>query len=288
MPSSQTGAGGDTPSRRSVPRPLLGCTSMVLWNRPVAEAVGRLAGAGFQAIEIWYEHLLHSGERTAQVAAALSASGLACTLHCPIIDVNICSTNPVMAEASLGLYLRALETAAELGARVFVFHPGNLFSSFDPLEAYWRRLAECLQRVLAANRAPTLLAVENMEADKANEVVKSAAGLARALAAAVPPGSVRAGVCWDCTHLITNRANLEFLEEVPRIDHVHLSDARLEADGTVRKHLRLGRGSLDLRGLLAHPRAREAAIVSLETVLLDPAPADLAAERALLEEAISD
>jgi len=254
---------------------------MVLWNRPVAEAVGRLAGAGFQAIEIWYEHLLHSGERATEVAAALSASGLACTLHCPIIDVNICSTNPVMAEASLGLYLRALEAAAELGARVFVFHPGNLFSSFDPLEAYWRRLAECLQRVLAANRSPTLLAVENMEADKANEVVKNAAGLARALA-----GREKAGVCWDCTHLITTRANLDFLEEVPRIDHVHLSDARLEADGTARKHLRLGRGSLDLRGLLAHPRAREAPIVSLEAVLIDPAPSDLAAERALLEEAL--
>ena len=256
---------------------------MVLWNWPVADAVGLLAEAGFQAIEIWYEHLLHSGERTAAVAAALSASGLACTLHCPIIDVNICSTNPVMAEASLGLYLRALEAAAELGARVFVFHPGNLFSSFDPLEAYWRRLAECLQRVLAANRAPTLLAVENMEADKDNEVVKSAAGLARALA---PAGWKNAGVCWDSTHLITTQANLEFLEAVPRVDHVHLSDARLEADGTARKHLRLGRGSLDLRGLLAHPRAREAAIVSLETVLIDPVPADLAAQRALLQEAL--
>lgn len=284
MPLSQTRAGGDSPSRQFLPRPLLGCTSMVLWNRPVAEAVGRLAEAGFQAIEIWYEHLLRSGERTAQVAAALSASGLACTLHCPIIDVNICSTNPVMAEASLGLYLRALEAAAELQARVFVFHPGNLFSSFDPLEAYWRRLAECLQRVLAAgraNRAPLLVAVENMEADKANEVVKSAADLAGALA-----GREGAGVCWDCTHLITTRANQEFLAAISRIDHVHLSDARLQADGTARKHLRLGRGSLDLRGLLAHPRAREAAIVSLETVMIDPEPEDLAGERALLEEAL--
>jgi sugar phosphate isomerase/epimerase len=256
---------------------------MVLWSRPVTEAVGLLAEAGFQAIEVWFEHLLRSGERTAAVAAALSASGLACTLHCPIIDVNICSANPVMAEASLGLYLRALEAAAELQARVFVFHPGNLFSAWDPLDAYWARLAECLQRVLAANRAPTLLAVENMEADKANEVVKSAALLARALASVARE---EAGVCWDCTHLITTQANLEFLEAVPRIDHVHLSDAGLEADGTVRKHLRLGRGGLDLRDLLAHPRAREAPIVSLETVLIDPTPADLAAERALLEEAL--
>jgi sugar phosphate isomerase/epimerase len=271
---------------------------MVLWNRPVAEAVGALAEAGFEAVEIWYEHLQHSGERPAAVAAALAASGLACTVHCPIIDVNICSTNPVMAEASLDLYLRALEAAAELGARVFVFHPGNLFSSFDPLERYWERLGECLQRVLEVNCPPTLVAVENMEADKPNEVVKSAADLARVLAAAKPAcgvqpacgakpaGGADAGVCWDTTHLITTEANMEFLAAAPRVDHVHLSDARLGPDGAARKHLRQGRGSLELRRLLTHPRARKAGIVSLETVLIDPAPADLAAERDLLQEAL--
>jgi hypothetical protein len=67
---------------------------------------------------------------------------------------------------------------------------------------------------------------------------------------------------------------------------VHLSDARLGHDGAARKHLRLGKGTLELGRLLAHPRARQAAVVSLETVLVDPAPEDLAAERALLEEAL--
>jgi sugar phosphate isomerase/epimerase len=266
---------------------------MVLWNRPVTQAVRMLAAAGFQAVEVWYEHLQHCGERPAAVAATLASSGLACTVHCPIIDVNICSANPVMAEASLGLYLRALELAAELEARVFVFHPGNLFSTWDPLEAYWERLAACLQRMLEASRAPTLVAVENMEADKANEVVKSAADLMRALAGGATPaagaggaGGGRLGVCWDTTHLISTQANERFLTAVPRVDHVHLSDARLGPDGTVRKHLRQGAGSLELRSLLAHPRAREAGIVSLETVLVDPSPADLAEERARLEEAL--
>lgn len=65
---------------------------------------------------------------------------------------------------------------------------------------------------------------------------------------------------------------------------MHLSDARLGPGGAARKHLRLGEGDLQLRRLLAHPRAREAAVVSLETVLIDPSPAELAAERASLEE----
>jgi sugar phosphate isomerase/epimerase len=104
--------------------------------------------------------------------------------------------------------------------------------------------------------------------------------------AAKSAGQASVGVCWDTTHLITTRANEQFLQAVARVDHVHLSDASLGPDGAARKHLRLGRGDLDLRRLLAHPRAREAGIVSLETVLIDPAPADLATERALLEEAL--
>jgi sugar phosphate isomerase/epimerase len=275
---------------------------MVLWNRSVVDAVGMLAEAGFESVEVWHEHLQRSGERSSAVARALAASGLACTVHCPIVDVNICSTNPAMAEASLGQYLRALETAAELDARLFVFHPGNLFSAWDPLDAYWERLASCLQRVLEAARAPLEVVVENMEADKPNEVVKSAADLARALAEAKPAGgagvsegaadaakpatSAQPGLCWDTTHLITTQANEQFLAAVGRVDHVHLSDASVGPDGAARKHLRLGRGELDLRRLLAHPRAREAGIVSLETVLVDPAPADLAEERARLQEAL--
>jgi len=259
---------------------------MVLWNRPVAEAVGRLAEAGFQAVEIWFEPLQRSGERPAAIAAALGASGVACTVHCPIIDVNICSTNPVMAEASLQLYLQALEAAGELGARVFVFHPGNLFSSFDPLERYWQRLQECLQMVLAASRSPTLVVVENMEADKSNEVVKGAADLAQALGAAAGAGGAPLGVCWDTTHLVTTEANERFLAAVPRVDHVHVSDARQGPDGAAQKHLRLGQGSLELPRLLAHPRARQAGIVSLETVLVDPALPELIAERTRLQEAL--
>jgi sugar phosphate isomerase/epimerase len=256
---------------------------MVLWSRSLAEAAAALAAAGFAVIEIWADHLQRTGERPAAVAVALAAHGLACTVHCPIIDVNICSTNPVIAEASLGLYLRALEAAAELQARLFVFHPGNLFSTFDPLDRYWERLGECLSRVLERSRPPTQVVVENMEADKAEEVVKNAADLRRVLAG---QGGTPVGVCWDTTHLLTTERNEEFLAAVPRIDHVHLSDALLGPGGAARKHLRLGEGGLQLRRLLAHPRAREAAVVSLETVLIDPSPAELAAERAGLEEVL--
>lgn len=256
---------------------------MVLWNHPLTEAAGMLADAGFQAVEIWAEHLERTGEKTAAVRAALASAGMACTVHCPIIDVNICSTNPAMAAAALDQYLGALRAAVELEARVFVFHPGNLFSSFDPLETYWKRLVECLHGVLEASRPPVLVVVENMESDKPLEVVKSAADLGRVLASAA---GTEVGVCWDTTHLLDTAANEAFLAAVPRVDHVHLSDARRDPGSPARKHLRLGNGNLDLARLLAHPRARQAGVVSLETVMIDPTPRDLTAERALLQEVL--
>ena len=261
----------------------MGCTSMVLWNRPLVEGVRLLAGAGFQAVEIWAEHLDRTGESPAAVRAALASSGMACTLHCPIIDVNICSTSRAMAAASLDAYRGALRAALELEARLFVFHPGNLFSSFDPLDRYWSRLEECLRLVLEQAGPDLLVAVENMEADKPHEVVKSAADLARALSFAA---GARVGVCWDTTHLLDTAANDAFLEAVPRVDHVHLSDALHPPGSPARKHLRLGQGALDLRHILSHPRARQAGVVSLETVMIDPTEKDLSAQRALLEEAL--
>jgi sugar phosphate isomerase/epimerase len=116
--------------------------------------------------------------------------------------------------------------------------------------------------------------------------VKSAADLARVLGSVAGDGGPAPGVCWDTTHLLDTAANEAFLGEVPRVDHVHLSDARRDPGAPARKHLRLGRGTLDLARILAHPRARGAGIVSLETVMIDPAAADLAAERAALEEAL--
>jgi len=253
---------------------------MVMWRRTLAEAAEALAAAGFDAVEIWAEHLLKTGEPIPAVSDALGSASLACTVHCPIIDVNICSANAAIAETSRRLYLEALEAALRLEALVFVFHAGNLFSSFDPLEQYWSRLDEVLEELVRHAAGETLIAVENMEIDQPQEVVKSAAGIRRVLAAHAGAGL---GVCWDTTHLVSAEANRRFLEEIPRVDHVHLSDALFHEGAPARKHLRLGQGNLDLAGLFAHPRAREARIVSLETVMIDPGVAELAAERAGME-----
>jgi sugar phosphate isomerase/epimerase len=256
-------------------KPLLGCTSMVYWKKRVSEAVRLVANAGFDTIEIWADHLLRTEETPEEIRRSLDESGLRCTVHCPIIDVNICSMNRVIAETSLELYLRSARIAGELRALLFVFHAGNLFSRFDPLPEYWDKLLQALLSVLETGNGDLLVVAENMETDKPEEVVKSGEDLNRVLGAFT---SRDTGVCWDLTHLLNTKNNLHFLETVTRIDHVHLSDCLYNENDPSRKHLRLGEGNLDLSQLLAHPFARQARVVSLETVMIDPEPDDLVSE----------
>ena len=260
---------------------LLGCTSMVLWKKRISEAVRLVSRAGFDTIEIWADHLFRTEENPAEIRAILDKTGIRCTVHCPIIDVNICSMNRVMAETSLELYLRSLELAKELHSLIFIFHAGHLFSVFDPLPEYWKKLERALLRVLEANSSETLVVVENMEVDKPEEVVKTGEDLIRLLELSA---SWETGICWDLTHLLSTENNIGFLETIPRVDHVHLSDCLYHEGKPAHKHLRIGEGNLDLSRLLQQPAGRKARILSLETVMIDPGLDDLILERKKMTE----
>ena len=259
--------------------PLIGCTSMVLWDRSLVDAVHILSAAGYDTIEIWADHLNKTGEAPGAIEKALRQTNLRCTVHCPIIDVNICSMNQAIADTSLDLYLAALTAAESMDAVLFVFHAGSLFSRFDPLDTYEEKLHQALDRVLGHRRTELLVVVENMESDKPEEVVKDAGGIAKLLARF----GEEIGVCWDCTHLISTAGNIDFLQDIPRIDHIHLSDALYHEGQPARKHLRLGQGNLDFERLFSETRARQARVVSLETVLIDPQLDDLVQERSRME-----
>jgi sugar phosphate isomerase/epimerase len=256
---------------------------MVLWDHKLAESVSILSQAGFDTIEIWGDHLIKTGEKTSTILQALDSSGLKCTVHCPIIDVNICSTSGPMSEASLDLYLHTLEAAIELKAIFFVFHAGNLFSDFDPLDDYWIKLEKALHKAIRLSNGKIQLVVENMEIDKTEEVVTRAADLNRLLEGVA---GNKIGICWDTTHLINTVNNLEFLDQVLQVDHVHLSDALYQSGVPTNKHLRLGKGNLDFRKIFNHPKAQGAKVISLETVIINPAPEDLIQERMAVQRLI--
>lgn len=57
-------------------------------------------------------------------AATLAGSGLACTIHCPFMDLNPGSDERLLREATRHRFRQVIQAAAILRPRVMVFHPG--------------------------------------------------------------------------------------------------------------------------------------------------------------------
>jgi len=257
--------------KSDVARPPVGATSMMFWNRTVEQAVAAASVVGFDAIEIWAEHLWRDNEDPEVVARALARAGIKCTVHCPIMDVNIASPNYGIREVSLQQNIESVELAAALGAELIVIHPGALYSRRNAREEFWSWQVDALGQIIAAAEAlDVCIAFENMDVHAKKEVVTQPEDLARALASF---SYDKLGITYDTTHRITTEANLEFIAKVDNIIHVHLADASTGPDGSIRTHLPLGEGNLDFRAMLRALLPKFRGILSLETFI--PASDDL-------------
>lgn len=243
----------------------LGATSMMFWFGAVEQAVPLAAGMGFDVLEIWAEHLWRGGESPARVRQALAAHGMRCTVHCPIMDVNITSPNPGIRAESVRQMIQSIELSSELDAVLLVMHPGSLYSRHDKLDIYWSTQLAAFEQMMG--RARTLgvrMAVENMDVQNAKEVVKTPDDIRR-ITGHFPAGEL--GVVLDTTHLGATHRVLEFIAGVPGISHTHISDARQDASGKISLHLALGEGDLDFPAILSALLPRYSGILSLETFI---------------------
>ncbi len=266
------------PSKHSVP---IGTTSMVFWYTTLAEGIPLAAEMGYDVIEIWAEHLWKAQEPVSRIATALARAGIGCTIHCPIMDVNITSPNRGIREESVRQVLQSVEMAHDLEARMLVLHPGRLFSLKDSLEEYWQfQMAafECL--VPYAQRHNVPVAVENMEVHAKVEVVKSAQEICR-ITGHFAPGQL--GVMLDTAHLGSTQRILDFIRDVDGIAHVHLSDALVTPAGEMRIHLPLGEGQLDFRTVFDALLPNYKGILSMEAFIPPGNPDKIRAQREWLE-----
>lgn len=244
---------------------------MMFWNRTVEQAVVEAARLGYDAIEIWTEHLWRDDGDPQRIKRALAQANLACTVHCPIMDINVTSPNRGIREESLRQTLESVDLCDALGAELLVVHPGALFSLKDT-DRFWDLQFQALETIIGhAEKRGVWIAFEHMETNARLEVVKYAKDVKRALA---PFTYEKLGVTYDTTHLITTQANLDFIAAMDNIIHVHLSDAVIEASGKVRVHLPLGEGALDIEAILRALLPTYHGIISLETYI--PAADDTA------------
>jgi sugar phosphate isomerase/epimerase len=86
------------------------------------------------------------------------------TLHSPILDLNPCSINPVVAQVSIDFALRSVGMAGLLGADTLTVHPGKRTAKRRPSPADLKRFEHYIGLLReAAGKNRVTICMENME-----------------------------------------------------------------------------------------------------------------------------
>ncbi|MBE0635638.1 sugar phosphate isomerase/epimerase [Candidatus Bipolaricaulota bacterium] len=222
----------------------IGTTSMVFWQTGLSEGIQTAARLGFDSIEIWISHFQkETGLSAAALAELLEQSGMSCTIHAPILDINIASVNAGIRRESTAQQIEAVELCATLGGELVVIHPGQLSSKRSDPDKHWKHQADSYVQILEAAQAQgVIVTVENMEWNKENELIRTASDIKR-LQGMI--GDYHLPVTLDITHLADTARCIDAIDTLgDSIVHVHVSDFG------EKNHIALGDGILDLKKIL--------------------------------------
>jgi len=228
----------------------IGTTSMVFWQTGLSEGIQTAARLGFDSIEIWISHFQkETGLSAVALAELLELSGMSCTIHAPILDINIASVNAGIRRESTAQQIEAVELCATLGGELVVVHPGQLSSKRTDPDEHWKHQADSYVQILEAAQAQgVIVTVENMEWDKENELVRTASDIKR-LQGMI--GDYHLPVTLDITHLADTARCIDAIDTLgDSIVHVHVSDFGKK------NHIALGDGILDLKKILQRLQER--------------------------------
>ncbi len=252
----------------------IGASTTTTRELPLHQALDAASALGYDALEIWVEHLWDQGASPERLAADAVARGLALTVHGPTRDLNVTSATPGIREESQRQYLAALEAASALRAELIVLHPGATSSAGDDPEAFWAPLEEFFGRV--ADRAAALglrVGIENMERRRhqfVTDPVQVVSLLGRV-------GHQALGLTLDVAHVLFNGDTLVLDGLERHVAHVHLSGSTRE-----KVHVPLNEGILDVRPALAGLQRFFRGIVAIEGYVRGRAGETLAANRRTL------
>ena len=218
----------------------IGTSSQVVQPYPILEAVDLLARWGYEAVEIWTEHVWRDQPGLTALRRRALDAGMTTSLHAPVRDTNPTSSNPGIQKESLRQCIECLEMAAELEAQTIAIHPGRLSSERDQTGDFWPRQLEMF--AVIARSAETLglkVGIENMER-RSREFVVTPGDVLKIISAV---GSPALGFTLDLAHAFTVPGIdlVDFVRQASPVMNLHISDC----SGS-RIHLPLGEGDLDL------------------------------------------
>lgn len=239
----------------------IGSSTTFLKDHHVSEALERIARSGYDSAEIWIEHLELTGESSTELARRARDLGLVVTVHAASYDLNPTSSNQGIARESRRQIDASLATAASLGARLVVVHPGRRSSSRDKWEHFWPELIDWVGELdEVADNYGIIVALELME-NRPKEIFMLPEHAARLMESSWR----QIKLTIDVAHMNTHGDPVEFLHDLDPdwIAHVHLSD---NADWQT--HLPLGRGDMDIPAVLNALQDLYSGIASIEGYVL--------------------
>jgi len=210
----------------------------------VCEALARIAHHGFQAAEVWMDHLIRTGESPPTVSRCGRELGLELSLHAAAYDINITSTTTGIREESLRQIHQSILTAAQMEAKIVVVHPGRLSASRGCVETCRELMNAALAKINEwALAAGTAVGLESME-KRPKEVFVTPADMQRLLR----PEWSSVGFTLDLAHAGTFMDPADYVAQFDsaRILHAHFSDS-----GDHAVHARLGTGRMDVHAALS-------------------------------------
>jgi sugar phosphate isomerase/epimerase len=143
-------------------------STMFFHEYPMDEAFDAVERAGLDSIEFWVEtpsFWLNGHPVGALQACLMDHPGFApVNVHSPILDLNPCSVNPRVAQATLAYASEAIELAERIGAGVVTVHPGRRTAKRPPSAPEYARFEhflDLLRRDTSGRRVK--VSMENME-----------------------------------------------------------------------------------------------------------------------------
>ncbi|MBG0832665.1 TIM barrel protein [Planomonospora sp. ID67723] len=209
------------------------------------------AALGREQVELWgiapQFHVPHLSDVEARaVRRRVEARGLTVRCLTPeqvMYPVNIASPVAWLREESIGVFRRAAQLCAELGAELLLVTPGRGFED-EPVEAAWRRSADAIGEIAAyAGTLGVTCVVEALQRGESN-LVNDSRTLARMIDEV---GAAGLGAVLDTVAMaVAGESVDDYFDALgDRVRHVHLIDGRPAG------HLAWGDGELPLADYLA-------------------------------------
>ena len=143
-------------------------SSMFFHEYPMEEGFDAIERAGLDSIEFWVEtpHFWLNGHPVGELQDCIrDHPGFApVNVHSPILDLNPCSINPRVAQATLAYAAEAIELAERIGAEVVTMHPGRRTAKRPPSApeyARFKHFLDLLRKDASGRRVK--VSMENME-----------------------------------------------------------------------------------------------------------------------------